>query len=199
MIKAVIFDIGGVLVNDVMPPIYDDIQQTLQLDSHAFKKAWDTLTPTLSEGKITEDDYWQQFGEMTNSSHLLPEESMLQRKFKAIRNEPLFDLVKKLKQHGYKLAVLSNTIESHVSILEKQGIYEDFPIKVLSNEVGYIKPTKEIFLLASMKLDTKPEQTVFLDDNIELVEAAKKLGYHGIPFTNVESLEQELIKLGVTI
>lgn len=199
MIKAIIFDVGGVLVYDIIPAVFDDIAHTLKIDNVAVKKAWNEIMPALSVNQITEEEYWKRFIKATKTTQLLPKESLLQRNYKAIRNEAVYKLVKQLKEKGYKLAVLSNTIDLHTTINRRLGIYDDFPVQILSNEVKLIKPGKEIFLLTSKKLQTKPEETIFIDDNLENVEVANALGFHGIHFTSAEALKTKLENEGVQL
>lgn len=198
-IKAVIFDVGGVLMYEMMPAIYADIKKTLKLDDHTFQKAWTEITPALSRGEITEDTYWQQFVAATKTTQTLPKQSMLQRHYKVIRNQKVYKIVTKLKEEGYTLALLSNTIQSHVAINKGAGIYDEFPIKILSNEVGIIKPNKDIFLLAIDALQTNPEETIFIDDLQANVDAANALGLQGIHFTDADDLLLQLQRKGITV
>ena len=199
MIKAIIFDVGGVLIYNIIPAVFDDIEHTLKIDKATVKKAWDEIMPALSVNQITEEEYWKRFIKATKTTQPLPKESLLERNYKAIPNDAVTKIVTQLRENGYKLAVLSNTIDLHTAINKRLGIYDDFPFQILSNEVKLIKPDKDIYLLALKKLQTKPEETIFIDDNVKNVDVANTLGFHGIHFTSAEGLKNELQKQGVQL
>ncbi len=66
---------------------------------------------------------------------------------------------------------------------------------VISSEVGAIKPEPEIFELALKRLGSMPQESIFIDDNPNYVEAAQKLGMQGITYTDFDSFEQQLQNL----
>ena len=61
------------------------------------------------------------------------------------------------------------------------------------------KPDLEIYRYLLKKLLVKPDETFFVDDNVNNIEAAAKLGIHAILFKNIKQLEIELEKLEVKI
>ena len=112
-------------------------------------------------------------------------------------NKPLIGLIRKLKKK-YKIAVLSNTGAPHINYLEKKyNIFSIFDAKIYSYKVKQRKPGKEIYNLTLKRLSVKPSEAVFIDDRIENVEGAKKLGIHGIHFKNNKQFLREIKKLGV--
>ncbi|MBN2892992.1 MAG: HAD family phosphatase [Bacteroidales bacterium] len=78
----------------------------------------------------------------------------------------------------YRIFVLSNTNEIHNKYFMEQDFWESkvFEKVYLSNLVGMRKPEPEIFELVLNENNLLPEETVFVDDNAENIEAAKKLG-----------------------
>ena len=59
----------------------------------------------------------------------------------------------------------------------------------------YIKPETEIYTALFERYGLKPKECVFFDDREENIEAAGKLGMHGIVFTSKEEAEQKLDEL----
>ena len=55
-----------------------------------------------------------------------------------------------------------------------------------------MKPDAMPFEVTLERLGVQPGEAVFIDDTMENVEAARKLGLHGILFTTAEVLEDEL-------
>lgn len=131
----------------------------------------------------------------------MPKESLFLKRFikHYNRNDDVINLVKRLKNNGYKVAVLSNSIKPHAEYQYKIGIYQNFDTVVLSHEVGMLKPDLKIYKYILKKLQTKPEETFFVDDKAINVEVAAQLGIHKILFKNIKQLEIELEKLGVKI
>ena len=106
-------------------------------------------------------------------------------------------LAKALKNTGYQLALLSDTIPSHTEYKMVKGMYDDFRVKIFSYKVGLLKPDPKIYKLTLKKLKLQPKETVFIDDKIENVRAANELGMNGILFKTAKKLQKDLIKLKV--
>lgn len=162
MIKAGIFDVGGVLIDWQDKPEEEDIKETLGISEEVFRKAWNELIEIMSQGTITEHEFWKRFLNATKSSKPLPEKSLFMREFEK-RFKPhteVLELVHSLHEKGVKTCVLSNTIEPHVEFLESHGIYKDFDVRILSNEVRITKPNPEI-------LKTAREEKGFTLDEVE--------------------------------
>lgn len=199
MYKAIIFDAGGVLHTSELKFMYDDMKKTLKLTNAVFKRAYKKHLPLLNTGKIDEKEYWKRFIKISKTKQPLPKTSLFARQYiKRFKlNKKVLLLIKQLKLKGYKLAILSDTITTHKEYNDKQGIYDDFEVKVFSNEVGLKKPDSRIYTLALKRLQVKPSETIFIDDILDYVEAANKLGITGLLFTTVEKLKKDLKRLNV--
>jgi HAD superfamily hydrolase (TIGR01509 family) len=104
------------------------------------------------------------------------------------------DLIRRL--HGsYKLAVLSNSPPGLLRWLTDWGILELFDVVFCSGDEGVMKPDPRAFQVTLERLGVKPEEAVFIDDTMGHVNAALKLGLHGIHFTTSAALEEQLGKL----
>ncbi len=196
-IESGIFDIGGVLVNNRMPYVKEDIAKTLGIDKELFKQVWDETSPLLGNGQISETQFWQTFINKTKTTQPLPEESLLLREY-ARKTKPdpkMFRILTLLKSKQIKLAVLSNTIGIHVEYLTQQGFLENFQVRIFSNEVGMSKPDPNIYILTLEKLNSRPKETFFVDDNKENVEAARNLGINSILFISPREFMDELENL----
>ncbi|HEX7456227.1 MAG TPA: HAD family phosphatase, partial [Candidatus Nanoarchaeia archaeon] len=201
MIKAVIFDVGGVLHTNEMKFVHQDIISTLGITKSTFECKYNELIQPFSKGEISEKQFWDLFLKATNTNKSLPDVSLFVREFEKRYqvNHDVINLVKSLKRGGFKLAILSNTIKPHVEVNKKMGIYENFPTRVLSNEVGLTKPDSRIFTLILDRLKTKPQEAVFIDDKEEFVRAAEDFGLKGILFKNTKRLKKDLQFLGIKV
>ncbi|MDB5204637.1 MAG: family phosphatase [Candidatus Taylorbacteria bacterium] len=112
-----------------------------------------------------------------------------------ILDRQLVEVAQKLKSKGYKIALLSNANNS----IFNRKVYKDYPeFKelfdkiVISSEVKMLKPDPEIYLYTLDFIDSKPEEAIFVDDNIHNVEAAEQLGIKSFVYTDVQSFIQYL-------
>lgn len=201
MIKAIVFDVGGVLHYSSLKYIFQDIMQALKITEKALRGGLDKNIEKLEKGQITEEQFWEIFLKKTKSKNTLPEESLLLKKFIQYyrRNDKVINLAKKLKSNGYRIVILSNSIISHAEYQHKIGIYQDFNPIILSYKVGMRKPDLEIYRYLLKKLQLRPKEVFFVDDVNENVEAATKLGIHTELFKDTSQLEANLKRLGVKI
>jgi len=106
-------------------------------------------------------------------------------------------ILKKCKKMGYKVYLLTNMDTELISLLEQKhpAIFALFDGKVVSADVHAIKPYKKIFNLFLRKHHVKPHSCCFIDDQIENVIAAKKIGMQGAHFN--KKINKQLISLGI--
>ena len=98
--------------------------------------------------------------------------------------------------------MLSNTEETTIKFLSGRfpRLFAVFGDRLaLSYEMRHKKPDHYVYERALELTKTKPENTAYIDDKIEYVEAARKLGMHGIQYFTFESLVQSLKALQVPI
>jgi HAD superfamily hydrolase (TIGR01509 family) len=89
-------------------------------------------------------------------------------------------LIADLKSADYRLFVLSNMSKDYIDFLRQMEVFKHFEGEVVSCEVGLIKPEKEIYTLLLERYNLEPEQTMFIDDRKQNVEAAAEVGI--VPF-----------------
>ncbi|MBO4873308.1 MAG: HAD family phosphatase [Lachnospiraceae bacterium] len=104
--------------------------------------------------------------------------------------------LKSLKQRGFPLFILSNYGRCSYEInAAEYGFLQLTDGQLISYEVQLLKPEKEIYEALCARFAIRPEESVFLDDRPENVEAAERLGFSGIVFSDYESARQKLEKL----
>ncbi len=114
-------------------------------------------------------------------------------------NELLVDYVSTL-QGEYKLALLSNSSSEHLrGELAKHDLEKYFDEIVISSEVGLIKPQPEVFEHIMQKLDVKPQECIFTDDNPKHTNAAAELGIHSIVYASVLELKRQIEKIVASV
>ena len=114
--------------------------------------------------------------------------------------ESSVEVLKKLKQNGYKVYYLSNFhLAAFEYVTKKHDFFRIFDGGVVSYKEKLLKPEKEIYEKIVDKYDLEPSQTVFIDDMKENVKAAIRSGLKVILLKNPKDLKIELEKLNVNI
>jgi len=196
MIKAILFDVGGVL-HKSDTAVGDDMQRELGLTPGQIEEIWSTLIPRMGVGQLDEADFWDEIRQKYRVRRVSPDEKLLSRAFarELKQNKQLLDVAKQLREAGLRVAVLSDTNKLHAAVLEAAGSYKPFAYRFLSHEVGIRKPDPRIFQHALKVLDVKPSESIFIDDSAKNVAAANALGIHGIQFNDTEQVFSELTDL----
>lgn len=102
------------------------------------------------------------------------------------------NFIRKNKAKGSKIGVLSNVTQYQFNqLFSKEEQEELFDFLVLSGEVGFSKPSKEIFEIAIDKSETCSNEIYFFDDSLQNVEAAKKLGINAFLYQNWNEFSKE--------
>ena len=199
MLKAVIFDMDGVLVDS--EPVhfaadykmlksnfnielrYEDYRQYI---GSTIEKLW-----KFFREKYKLFDYeWNELMEMAEK--VLAE--MTERDGYP-KIEGVSELVKELKSKGYMLAVASSSPMMKIERNLKQlGIYELFDKRVSGMEIKNPKPSPDIFLKASELLSVKPSECIVIEDSENGVLSAKAAGMACLGFVNPSSGNQDLSK-----
>lgn len=218
-IDMIFFDIGGVLIDYRSDVFYDLLGEMAGVSSDELKQV------LYSSGKYGElwDDFQKgrpidQF--FLGVKEILDSEGALKLNFsiKDFRNlftdSQLFevfgktaDLVRVLGRSGYPLGVISNINLFTWDVLEEKlaGLFVRFRPKILSFEIGIIKPEKEIWVTAVQEAEKvlgkkiKHENCIFIDDEEENVLSAKEFGMktiHYRAFSKKQNVYRELNELG---
>lgn len=108
------------------------------------------------------------------------------------------DLLSDLKRK-YKLVALTNTniIHSNVRQTKYADILKYFERIFSSHEMGERKPDAKAFQIVLDYLQVAPQQTVFLDDNIDNIKGAEKLEIKTILVKSFAQMKDELSSIGL--
>jgi len=101
----------------------------------------------------------------------------------------------KLKKQNYECYVLSNwSAETFVGMTDDYPFLQLFNGLLISGEDKLAKPDAAIYELAISRFNLIPQETVFIDDKLENIEAAKKLNLKTIHLVDPNIIEQEIDK-----
>jgi epoxide hydrolase-like predicted phosphatase len=197
MIKAVIFDVGDVLIN--RSPVLGEVLGEFNLKKEEIYDYYLNILKKHECGKIDESTFWDLLRKRFNITKPIPRPSPLIRKYeKEIKiNQGVLNIALRLKKKNYLVATLSNIIPSHVEHLRRLGLFKHFDVNILSCEVGFMKPHKEIYKTVLKRLKILPEEAVFIDNNESHLQVAEEIGIKTVLFSGVDELTTDLSKLGV--
>ena len=108
------------------------------------------------------------------------------------------DLLAELRDAGVALYALTNwSAETFPIAIERYPFLAWFRGIVVSGEVGAAKPEPAVYEALIERYGVVPGQSVFIDDQPANVEAARRLGFTAIRFTDAVALRSELVGLGL--
>lgn len=201
-IKAVIFDLGNVLV-DLDPRISAE-----KLAGSANKRVEDIysifseseLIKLFEEGKISPEEFYSRVKEILGFQAGI-------EKFKEMWNEvfllnpgnrKVYDLIRQLRPN-YTTALLSNTNLPHFEYLKAAfPVFDHFHHIFLSYEMGLVKPDPRIYRKALDVLNVDPAEVFYTDDRPDLIAAAAGMGIRAFVFKGYGQLVKDLAGCGVT-
>lgn len=200
-IKAIIFDIGGVLIRTEDRSYRNSLEDRLGLQRGESELLVfnGEMGKKAQMGEITSADLYRSI-----QSRLNLDAAGLTR-FKQefwggdrLDNE-LVEFIRQLKQR-YTVCVISNFMDALPDMLKSDYPAADaFHFTVVSADVGVMKPAADIFEYTLRLLNLRPEETVFIDDFQHNIDGCRAVGMHGIHFSPDIDLKAELAKLGVAV
>ncbi|MHC4489546.1 MAG: HAD family hydrolase [Planctomycetota bacterium] len=196
-IKSVIFDWGGVLIDDPAPGLMRYCAEALGVSKENYTKAHSKFAADFQKGLISEDTFWQRICSELNAPKPTGR-SLWTDAFKAayVPREDMFSIATCLQENSYKTALLSNTEAAAMQYFYTFQ-YNMFDVLVFSCAEGTRKPETKIYELTVERLGAQPGQSVFIDDKPEYINGAKQAGLNTILFEDIGRLKNALTELGV--
>ena len=199
-IKAVAFDYGGVISFFQTEEAVKDMADLAGIDVDLMKRIYWDNRPIYDQGLVGGKEYFKNIladvGVFADSELL---EKLLERDIESWShvNPKTEQLMKELKQSGFKVAILSNIVQDFLDQLKKTLPVFDLPdAAVYSCEAGTVKPEEKIYRLLLSRLDCKAEELVFFDDKEANVEAARALGIQAFLWKGPEDARKDMEVLG---
>jgi len=200
-IKAIIFDLGNVLVDfDHNLAARRIAEFTDKGPEEIFNLFFDSeLTGLFEEGRISPLDFFSKIKDTlvlkVGYDSFLPIWNEVF--FLSEKNRQVYLLAQALKKK-YRLALLSNVNILHFDYLKKEfTVFDVFHHLIASYEIGYRKPHPLIYRQALGTLEAEAGNVFYTDDRPELIEGARALGIRGFVFRGIEQLKQDLSSAGV--
>ena len=109
--------------------------------------------------------------------------------------EESIDILKKLKDKNYECYVLSNwSAETFLGMTDDYPFLKLFDGLLISGEDKLMKPDSAIYELAINRFNLNPNETIFIDDKLENIQAAQNLNLLTIHLTDPNKIEYEINK-----
>jgi len=194
-IKAVIFDWGGVLIENPTEGILRYCREVLGIGTGCMLAAYRKLIPYFQEGKISEEEFWKGVRRRTGAKGGMPVSLWLEAfEHSYVEKKDVFAVAHALHGRGCRTGILSNTEKPARPIMQRDS-YRIFDPVVLSWQVGAAKPQRRIFEALIETLRLNPQEILLIDDVEANIAAAEDLGLRGLLFTDAETLKKDLASL----
>ncbi len=175
MIKAALFDFGGVLTESGKKGFIAKILAELLGVPEKDIDITD-LHLDLRRGKSDEDTFFREINRRYNGH--VTKESFLERTTLPKLSREVIELARLMRTRGIRTGILSNVFALNARALRTAGLYEGFDPVILSCDEGFAKPDKEIYQIAIDRLGVRAEEVLFIDDQEKCTAAAAALGMH---------------------
>ena len=200
-IDTVIFDLGGVLIDWNPEYLYLKV-----FNGNREKMQWFFDNICTSDWNENQDAGYPLAQATEDRVLLFPEYENEIRMFYGRWVEMLageiigtVTILKKLvESKNFKVVALTNwSVETFPIALERFDFLQWFEGIVVSGEEKTRKPFDAIFNLTLNRFNIKAENSIFIDDNLRNIEAAKKLGINGLLFESPDKLYKQLLTFNI--
>lgn len=193
-IRAVFFDVGGVLVRVENHDKRHEWEARLGLPhGQATRVVFDSEAAERAIlGEIPEEELWQDVGRRLGLSANQLASFRLDFWKSEMLDPELIRLVRTLRPR-YKVGIISNAWSDARTVLNRKFSLDSLVDDVIySAEVKLAKPDARIFQLALKRLDVQAEEAVFVDDVLVNVQGAQALGMKGVQFKITEQTVNDI-------
>ncbi len=198
MIRNIVFDLGRVLLE------YDPIEYINRFNfSNDIKEKLNEI--------IFRSEYWLDCDKGTKSVSkdltriLIHENKDLETEISMVINKDWVTMLT-LKQEtekflielhnlNYRIYILSNLSEDAYKFVVNYDFFKYIDGGVYSYQENLVKPDSKIYEVLLSRYNLIPEETIFIDDSQENIEAANKLKIHGIVFQDINQVKSEVSKI----
>jgi putative hydrolase of the HAD superfamily len=196
ILRCIFIDFGGVIMRTEDRTPRTRAAEQLGLTYRELEKViFESETArAASTGEIPEDAHWQAVASALGLSR--PEADRVTEAFFAgdRADQGLLDTLRGLRPER-QVCLISNAWSGLRAFIARQNFLDVFDHLVISAEVGLMKPDPRIYHLALEELRASPVESVFIDDVLVNVEAARAVGMQGIHFAQPEQALGELQEL----
>jgi len=199
MIKAIIFDIGGIFSKqggtELLRKRY---ARTLGVSLLKFNKLWARYWDSWRKGKIDEETFWKSILHALNVDYDKKKLRRMMLDYQKIDIKRL-SLASRLRKK-YKVVALTNHVKEWFEFIRKRYKIDNYFDDVFTSyDIGMAKPNPKIYNFIIKKMNVNANECVFVDDKLSNVLGARMIGMKAIHFKNFLQMKRDLKKQGVEI
>lgn len=202
MLKGVIFDMDGVIINSE-PQHYE--AYVMFCKDYGVEFPYDEYKGFIGSTHAKVCQYMKEHFQIPVTEDKMQEklreyrEYLIETKgYEEIAG--IKELIKDLHQNGMKLAIASSSPEKEIQkVVETLGIALYFTKLVSGETVEHPKPAPDVFLKAMRELELSQDECIIIEDSGNGVKAAKAAGIPAIGFYNPDSGEQDLSQASIVV
>jgi putative hydrolase of the HAD superfamily len=190
MIKAVVFDYGGVITSggggsELAERLATFLQIPFEQATALVFAPW----PKFVKGEIDEAGYWEVVEHLYGQPIPLKSRAIWNIWDHMYPRPEMIAFVHQLKKDGYTVGLLSNVIPVTEQVIREHGVYDEFQPCILSCDVGLAKPDLLIYEALLQQLPhIKPEEIIFVDDQQRCLDPAEHLGMRTVKAINARQI-----------
>jgi HAD superfamily hydrolase (TIGR01509 family) len=189
MIKAIIFDCFGVLASEELTPFRE---KYFGDNRQLFNRVTEMIRQTTA-GALRYDEFIKTVAKLADIS-----EQDTQNQIEGNRpNVALFAFIATVLKPSYKIGLLSNVARNRLSEMFSPVQLSLFSGIGLSYEMGVVKPEAKAYTMIADRMGVKPNECVFIDDQLKYCEGAMAIGMQAIRYRSLRQLEDDLKGLGI--
>lgn len=167
-------------------------QQTLETQYPEHAKRLSELSHQADVGFLDRSDLVSQVAELLAITES-ESDQLLSSGYSV--NQKLVDYITQLKKGGYKIGLISNLGAGWFDTYVPEEAKLLFDDRVVSGEVGMVKPYPEIFELACVRLNVQAEDSIFIDDLVSNCDGARSAGMQSVQYENFNELKNDMSEL----
>jgi putative hydrolase of the HAD superfamily len=193
MIKAVIFDFGGVLAEEGFREGLMTIGKQNGLEPDSFYEISSELVYQTGYiiGRCDEHSYWSAVREKTGIKG--DDRKLREEILKRFRLRPeMISYVERMRSFGLTVAILSDQTNWLDELNERTPFHHHFDHIFNSFHLRKTKRDTSLFKDICDRLNLKPHEVLFVDDSLDNIKRASNQGLRTIHFNNVSEFEKEL-------
>lgn len=196
-----VFDYGMVLTGPQDAEAYAALLRITGLGRERFEALYWVDRHAYDEGRLSGLQFWQKL--LRDAGLDLPDGTAEELNHWDARmwtttNPEMLQWQLALQERGLKTAILSNMGDNVLENMQREFDWLGrFDVLVWSYQLKMAKPEPAIYRHVLKELSTAPEETLFLDDKMVNIEAARALGMQALQFSNVAQLREDLVSAGL--
>ena len=193
-IKAVIFDMGGILETPFDDALFPELARMLGIPEPQLRRARSVDGLALTLGRMTLREFYarvaREAGSPVEADAAVARHLAVYEAATGPLDAGVLALVQALRGRQV-VACLTNTEVEVGRFNRDRGLYRAFDRAFLSTELGLHKPERAIFDRVMAELGIAPAEAVFTDDKLENVIGARTAGLHAIQYRDLASFSTE--------